>query len=209
VTPDPLTYFDSSLEAGFSIDNLSPPAPAPFAAAFSAGATHLHWGVSTASDFATFRLYRGSSAAFAPAPGNMIAATTDTGYADIAPSGGYYKLSAVDLNGNESPFALVGPGQTLDAPAVPAVAFALEGARPNPAIDGRVSIAFSLPSGEPAKLELMDLAGRRLMERAVGGLGAGRHVVDLAAGGRLPAGLYLVRLTQGTNTRITRVAALR
>jgi hypothetical protein len=33
--------------------------------------------------------------------------------------------------------------------------------------------------------------------------------VDLAAGRRLPPGLYLVRLTQGANTRVTRVAVLR
>ena len=51
-----------------------------------------------------------------PGAGNLVASLADTGYADVGPSGGYYKLSAVDFNGNESAFALVGPGQTLDAP---------------------------------------------------------------------------------------------
>jgi len=44
--------------------------------------------------------------------------------------------------------------------------------------------------------------------REVGSLGAGRHVVDLAAGGRVPPGIYLLRLMQGTNSRIVRAAML-
>jgi hypothetical protein len=201
-TADPYTFFDSGAENGFSIDNLPPPAPAAFAATYAAGATQLHWGVSTASDFATFRLYRGVSADFVPGSGTLVAATTDTGYADAGAAGSYYKLSAVDVNGNESPFALAGPGQTTDAPAAPLIAFALEGVRPNPAFGGRMVVHFALPSDEPATLELLDVAGRRVRERAVGALGAGRHTVDL--GGGLRPGLYFVRLTQGANQRVAR-----
>jgi len=83
-------------------------------------------------------------------------------------------------------------------------AFAPNGVRPNPALGGRMMVHFTLPTGEPAKLELIDVAGRR----AVGSLGAGRHAVDLAAGCRVPPGLYLLRLTQGTNTRVVRAAML-
>jgi hypothetical protein len=36
-------------------------------------------------------------------------------------------------------------------------------------------------------------------------LSAGRHAVELAAGWRVPPGLYLVRHTQGTNTPVVRV----
>jgi DNA-binding beta-propeller fold protein YncE len=207
-TANPLNYIDSGVELGFSVDNLSPPAPTPFAAAFAAGATHLHWGVSAATDFASFHLYRGATAGFTPGPGNMIAATTDTGYVDAGAAGQYYKLGAADFNGNEGPYALAGPAQTLDVPATPAVPFALDGARPNPAPAGRMSVAFSLPSAEPARLEVLDVSGRRVLERAVGELGAGHHVVDLSEGCVLPAGLYLVKLTQGGRSSVTRVATL-
>ena len=40
----------------------------------------------------------------------------------------------------------------------------------------------------------------------VGALGAGHRTVDLAIGRRLPAGLYLVRLTQRDASRVSRVA---
>src|SRR5262249_38651329 len=112
VTADPFTFYDSAIDNGFSVDNLPPPIPSPFAAAFATGTTHLHWGPSTAADFATFRLYRGASSTFIPDAGNRIAATPDTGYADPGPAGSWYKLSAVDRNGNESVFAVVGPAQT-------------------------------------------------------------------------------------------------
>ena len=42
----------------------------------------------------------------------------------------------------------------------------------------------------------------------MGALGAGRHTVDLAAGQQLAPGLYLVRLTQGVNERVTRAVVL-
>src|SRR5207249_11259863 len=134
----PRASLDSDLDYGFSVDNLPPPAPTPFTAAYVSGATHLHWGVSPAGDLATFRLYRGASSDFLPGPGNLVVATTDTGYVDAGPAGGYYKISAVDLNANEGPFAALGPNQTTDAPSVPTLSFALEGAQPNPAVRGRL-----------------------------------------------------------------------
>jgi hypothetical protein len=202
-------WFVSAIASGQSVDNLAPPPPSPFAAAFSGGATHLHWGVSAASDFGTFRLYRGTSAGFVPAPGNMVVATTDTGYADVGVSGNYYKLSAVDVNGNESPFAALGPDQTLDAPAEVKLEFALAGLRPNPSRGNRVMVDFTLPVAEPARLEMIDVAGRRVVDRAVGGLGIGHHVVDLAAGRSLSPGIYLIKLTQGVHSRVARAAVVR
>jgi hypothetical protein len=55
-TATPSVYYDSAPDSGYSLDNLPPPPPAPFAGAYAAGATHLHWGVSPANDFWYFRL---------------------------------------------------------------------------------------------------------------------------------------------------------
>ena len=88
------------------------------------------------------------------------------------------------------------------------LAFALEGVRPNPSRGGQLSVTFALPSSAPARLELLDVSGRRVVTREVGALGAGPHVVALAANRSLPPGLYLVRLAQGVNVRVTRVAVL-
>jgi hypothetical protein len=93
-------------------------------------------------------------------------------------------------------------------PGEASVAFALDPVRPNPTRGGVLTVHFTLPTDAPASLELLDVAGRRIATREVGSLGAGPHTLDLIQGKRLAPGLYLVRLTQGANTRTTRVAVL-
>lgn len=102
-----------------------------------------------------------------------------------------------------------GPHTTGEAwVTVPAVEFALEGARPSPAV-GPLRVAFALPDATPASLELFDLHGRRLAEREVGTLGAGRHVVDFGAQFQLAPGVYLVRLKHAGQSLQARVAILK
>jgi hypothetical protein len=71
-----------------------------------------------------------------------------------------------------------------------------------------MKVSFALPGNAPARLELLDVAGRRVALREVGTLGAGRHEVDLSDGRALDPGLYFLRLTQGRETRTTRVTML-
>ena len=102
-------YLVSNPDSGYSVDNVAPFAPAPFTGIFNGGGPHLHWGASTASDFASYRLYRDTAITFTPGPGNLVAALPDTGFVDMGSTWSYYKLSAVDSHGNESGFALLTP----------------------------------------------------------------------------------------------------
>jgi hypothetical protein len=206
LTATPTTYFDSAPDSGYSVDNLPPVPPAPFTAAYAAGATNLHWGANAEPDLWYYRLYRGSSAGFTPGAGNLIASRSDTGYVDPGNAGSYYKLSAVDVNGNESGYSLVTPAGTLDVPGGP-LTFALE-RMPNPSLGGRLTVTFSLPDDARARLEVIDVSGRRAVAREVGSLGAGRHTIQLAADQRLSPGFYVVRLTQGARVAIARVSVL-
>jgi hypothetical protein len=88
----------------------------------------------------------------------------------------------------------------------PGVVFALQGARPNPSA-GHLSVAFSLPDGSPADLELVDIAGRRVFQRDVGALGAGFHVIPIERA-NLPAGIYGLRLTQNGRTLTSKVSVV-
>ncbi len=74
--------------------------------------------------------------------------------------------------------------------------FALRGLRPNPAVDGLV-VDFTLPTRESARIELLDITGRRVLSRDVGQLGAGRHLVEIGRVDRMAPGLYFLRLQQG------------
>jgi predicted lipoprotein with Yx(FWY)xxD motif len=97
-------------------------------------------------------------------------------------------------------------GGVADVPLVTPLTFALDPVRPNPSRSGTLTVHFSLPTDAPARLELIDVAGRRIASHDVG---MSQHTLDLGTGQRLAPGLYLVRLTQGANTRTTRAAVLK
>jgi hypothetical protein len=141
-------------------------------------------------------------------------AALPTSYAAAGQAGASYgfRIRATDAAGNLGPYSgisRIGPtGTTGVEPVGGELAFALEGVRPNPTHGSPLAVWFTLPVSAPARLELFDIAGRRLSWQDVGTLGAGRHSVQLAADRRLPPGLFLVRLTQGGASRATRVAVV-
>ncbi len=81
-------------------------------------------------------------------------------------------------------------------------------ARPSPA-RSLLAAVFTLPDGAPARLELMDLSGRRILSREVGALGGGEHVLRLDESGALRAGVYLLRLTRGGTSVTARAVVIR
>jgi hypothetical protein len=91
---------------------------------------------------------------------------------------------------------------------VPKLAFVLRGLTPNPCLGDGV-VAFSLPSGEPATLELFDLTGRLVLTREVGSLGAGTHRLSIGTVGHMPTGVYSIRLVQGAHRALARGVVLR
>jgi hypothetical protein len=94
----------------------------------------------------------------------------------------------------------------LDVPAGPTFTFA--GAQPNPTCSG-LRVVFSLPDASPARLDVMDVSGRRMLSRDVGSLGPGLHTMDLAQQQVFRPGLYLMRLTRGNETRTARAVVIR
>jgi hypothetical protein len=77
------------------------------------------------------------------------------------------------------------------------------------AVGGRIRVDLTLRDASPARLELMDVAGRTLASEPVGAMGAGTHSFEFAGGKALPPGIYFLRLSQGRSEVRTRVAVLR
>lgn len=136
-----------------------------------------------------------------PSAGSALRALTTDG------DGGAY-VSYIQANGaaNElwathlalTPNAL---GVTPHAPATLALA-----AGPNPA-RGALALAFALPTNAPARVQLLDVAGRVVRSREVAGAGA--HTLRFDDLGSLAPGVYLARVAQGALSRTTRVAIVR
>jgi hypothetical protein len=204
------SFYVSTPDSGYSVDNLSPGQPAAATAAYADGATHLDWTASPEIDFLLYRVYRGNSAGFVPGWANLVAEKPDVGYVDVGPPGAYYKILAVDVHGNQSGFAAVDPEHTTDVLETDGrLSFALEGMYPNPAAGPNLKVRFALPMRAPAQLQLFDVRGRIVVAREVGELGSGMHEMDLTGHERIASGLYFVRLRQGAQERVRRVTVLK
>jgi hypothetical protein len=91
-----------------------------------------------------------------------------------------------------------------DAP----LAFRLEGGHPNP-FNPATEIAFTLPAGGPARLDVVDLRGRIVRTLASGELAAGPHRIRWDgrddAGRLAAAGTYLARLATPRRTATAKI----
>jgi hypothetical protein len=67
----------------------------------------------------------------------------------------------------------------------------------------------TLSNGEQARLELIDVHGRRLWMREVGSLGKGYHEIALDPGRRLASGVYLLHLKQGARASSAKMVIAR
>ena len=208
LTADPFVFFPSNTDSGYSVDNQAPGPPFGAQGVYGAGGVALHWEPSGENDVMTYRLYRGEDPNFGLSEERLISAQADTGYFDA--TGGrssYYKLTVVDTHDNESPFALVSPpiatGISLDLEGAQLV---LHGARPTPATRENLEAFFTLTCRGPVELEVLDATGRRVAMRQTELMEAGRHSTRLAP--PTVPGVYLVRLSQGADSRTSKEVVL-
>jgi len=94
------------------------------------------------------------------------------------------------------------PGETTARPAL-----AVLGLRPNPVVEGDLQVEFSLAGDAPARIDLIDVRGRSVLQRDLGDLPAGSHRVALPSAGLAP-GVYIVRLSQHGRARSARVVVV-
>lgn len=119
--------------------------------------------------------------------GQNLLVLTDS---DVEPGMSYgYRVSARDADGlslSEVVWVTI-----PDA----AIALALEGAQPNPAVRG-LNVAFTLSGVSPARLDLINVAGRIVGSMDLAGRSPGRHIINFGAGRSVPSGTYFLRLSQ-------------
>lgn len=108
-------FYDSAIDSGYSVDNLSPVTPSGFAGyqISSPVGLRLSWDPNSEDDLGSYSVYRGVSPDFIPEPSSLLFETTQTSQIDsewTQTSGYYYKLAAIDVHGNQSGYALLEPG---------------------------------------------------------------------------------------------------
>jgi hypothetical protein len=82
-------------------------------------------------------------------------------------------------------------------------------ASPARAEGDRLRLGITLESAGPARLDLLDIAGRVIGTRQLASLAAGPHEIELASAGGLAPGVYFIRLRQGVREVRARAAIVR
>ena len=80
---------------------------------------------------------------------------------------------------------------------------------PNPAGKGPVTASISVPSGSSARLDVLDIGGRRVLAVPLASAALTRRVVTLPGVERLNSGLYWVQLTQGNRVERAKLCVVR
>ena len=112
--------------------------------------------------------------------------------ADAAGNRLSYEMSpAVFVSGPRSERSRAPAGSTPAASAAPAAVLALEVAAPS---RGRMQVRYSLPDARPATLEVLDVAGRRVIARRLDMAEAGWRTLDIESARGWRPGIYWVRL---------------
>jgi hypothetical protein len=211
-------YWISASEKGWSIDNLPPGAPLGLQGeriVVPLGLS-LTWDPNVESDFSCYALYRGLSEDFVPGAGNLLGQIDETEFFDGEwnwGAGYYYKLSAIDINGNESPFALFSPDNLTgdDTPKAPGASYLAQNF-PNP-FNPTTRITFGLAAPADVSLRIYDAAGRLVRVLAEEARPAGNYA-ELwdgrdARGAAVASGIYFYRLQAGAFTETRKMALLR
>jgi hypothetical protein len=217
-TANPMVYWASSPDSGYSVDNLAPCPPLALSGeqSFVPEGLLLVWAPNAESDLDGYRVYRGTSEGFAPGPGNMLSAVCDTALLDSGwrwNSGYWYKVSAIDIHGNESGYAVLGPDAVtgVETPRAPEGTYLSQNV-PNP-FNPTTRIEFGLKDAARVSLRIYDAAGRLVRVLIENDRSAGRHVEmwdGRDAGGRqLASGIYFYRLTAGRFDQTNKMVLLR
>jgi hypothetical protein len=208
-TSQPTVFFDTAVDSGTSVDNLAPNVPQNLSGVGSETGMQLDWADNLEEDFGHFRVYRSTDPAFEPGPATLVQSTVASSWTDSAtPAGAYsYKVTAVDLNGNESTPAALGNVVGTDGVAPPD-RLLLHHAVPNP-MRGTVALAVDLPRAGHVRLAVYDARGALVRGLHDATREAGRFVAVWSGsdneGRAVRPGVYYIRLKALGETQVRKV----
>ncbi len=217
-TGDRTVFWESFPDSGYSVDNLAPAAPLGLAGEqmFTPEGLQLTWDPNSEADLAGYKIYRGTSSGFTPGPGDFVASTPDTFSVDGDwdwSTGYWYKVAAIDIHGNESIFAVMGPDMvTGDDPMPLPDATFLSQNFPNP-FNPATTIAFGLKSGGHVSLRIYDATGRVVTTLIDESRSAGSYTAEWngrgAGGSTVASGVYFYKLNTGEFKETKKMILLR
>lgn len=209
---DHFDFWESRPDSGCSIDNIPPSQPSEFSGSqsYEPPGLFLAWGAGglsapSSDDFSHYALYRDVLPDFETGPDNRIYEGVDAEYFDDEwrwDSGFYYMVRTVDIHGNESGAAFLGPYDITgdETHVVPAVTYLTQNI-PNP-FNPSTTIQFGLASRELVTLSIYDVSGRLVRTLVNEPREAGLYTQSWdgrsAKNRTVASGVYFYRLRAGT-----------
>ncbi len=210
----PSVYYESSVDSGYSADNLPPIIPQSFSVAYNTGdGNQLSWDAPPDGDLDHYTVYRGTTADFMPTPEDIVKTTSSLFWTDPDHDDPmvHYKVSASDITGNESvptaPTTATGIANRSTGEA-----FSLHDAVPNP-FNPTTRIEFDVARQGFVSLRIYDALGRHVSTLVDGDLPPGRHQRTWNgtnnAGQRVATGVYFYKMKTGGFTKTRRMVLLK
>jgi hypothetical protein len=151
----------------------------------------LTWAANPATDFLAYHVYRGDQPGFPLDDGHLIATITEPRLRDRPGYGvHWYRIVAIDVHGNRG----VSPEIGVGGPPLPE-RLELSRLGPNPA-SGPLSLVLALPVAGTVELEVIDISGRRVLERLAVFADPGIQRLTWNDVGLLKPGVYFLRMRQ-------------
>jgi hypothetical protein len=203
-TNDPLVFFDSPADSGYSRDNLAPGVPSSFV--YTAG--QLSWNQSAAKDFDYFTVYGSNSNSFGAA--TLVDYSVAPAMNVLASPYVYYFVTATDFSGNEGKPAKVntasGVGETPKSYVLSVSNY------PNP-FNPRTTVSYTVPSRGHVTVAVYDLSGAHVATLFDGERNAGAYSIDWDGrtknGDAVASGLYFARIEHSSGTRTKKMVLLK
>jgi hypothetical protein len=156
------------------------------------------------------RIARGSGNGVFATPPFDFGLGSSIGYPAFDDFNGDGLLDVVTANGFLNDLAVVfnrTPG-LVSVPVTPIVRPGALRVLPNPVRGGDLVVEYASATRAPARIELFDLAGRRIVAREIAAGEPGTHRLPVMDRGRLEAGIYFLRLHHAGRTSTARAIVL-
>jgi hypothetical protein len=172
---DNAVVYSTQPDSGYSMDNISPNAVQGLSAGFTTNTVTIRWKANTETDVYEYAIYRGTTATFTPTTPLVKVRTAQ--YQDVLSQTGvtyYYKVSAIDISGNESPLTAVGVLTGVENSGGVPTEFALGQNYPNP-FNPTTEITFAIPKQTNVKVVVYNLSGAEIATLVNQSMSAGNY----------------------------------
>ena len=210
---DNAVVYSTQPDSGFSTDNISPSSVQNVTAGFTTNTVTIKWKANTETDVYQYAIYRGTTATFTPT--TPIASVRTTQYQDVLSQTGvtyYYKVSAIDIAGNESPYTAVSVLTGVENSGGVPTEFALSQNYPNP-FNPSTEIMFAIPKQSNVKVVVYNLRGEEIATLVNQTMSAGNYRAVWNGrtddGRSVASGVYFYHLQADGFTATTKMTLLK